>query len=74
MANIGHNPTAWMKRFVANMGWKEFDPASKDAFFTAAPMTAYNAATPVEIQAVKRLLALLQNRPGGKPDKLIHHI
>ena len=66
VANLGHNPTGWMKRFVANMGWIEFDPASKDAFFAAAPMTAYNAATPVEIQAVKRLLALLQNRPGGK--------
>jgi 4-aminobutyrate aminotransferase-like enzyme len=66
VANLGHNPTAWMKRFVANMGWPELDPTSKDAFFMAAPMTAYNAATPIEILAVKRLLALLQTRPGGK--------
>jgi 4-aminobutyrate aminotransferase-like enzyme len=33
--------------------------------FGAVPMTAYNAVTPVEIDATKRLLALLQSRPGG---------
>src|SRR5262249_50164163 len=66
VANLGHNPGSWMKRFTQNMGWQKFDPASHDAFFKAVPMTAYNAATPVEIQAVKRLLALLQSRPGGK--------
>ena len=65
VANLGHNPTAWMKRFVEYMGWRNFDPSSQDAFFTAAPMTAYNAATPVEIKAVQRLLDLLQGRAGG---------
>ncbi|HEV8061912.1 MAG TPA: aspartate aminotransferase family protein [Gemmataceae bacterium] len=65
VANLGHNPTAWMKRFVDYMGWDNFDPAGPNAFFTATPMTAYNAATPVEIEAVRRLLNLLQNRPGG---------
>jgi 4-aminobutyrate aminotransferase-like enzyme len=55
-----------MKRFVGNMGWQDFNPASADEFFTAVPMTAYNAATPIELHAVKRLLALLQGCPGGK--------
>lgn len=66
VANLGHNPGSWMKRFTQNMGWQNFNPASNDAFFKAVPMTAYNAATPVEIQAVRRLLVLLQSRPGGK--------
>jgi 4-aminobutyrate aminotransferase-like enzyme len=66
VANLGHNPASWMKRFIHNMGWENFNPAGKDAFFNAVPMTAYNAATPVELLAVKRLLALLQGRPGGK--------
>ncbi len=66
VANLGHNPTAWMKRFTEYMGWTCFNPASTSAYFSALPMTAYNAATPVEIQAVTRLLKLLQSRPGGK--------
>ena len=66
VANLGHNPTAWMKRFVDYMGWTGFDPASTKPFFTAAPMTAYNAATPIEIEAIGRLLSLLQGRPGGR--------
>ncbi len=65
VANLGHNPTAWMKRFVEYMGWRNFDPSSQDAFFAAVPMTAYNAATPVEMQAVQKLLDLLQSREGG---------
>jgi 4-aminobutyrate aminotransferase/(S)-3-amino-2-methylpropionate transaminase len=66
VANLGHNPTAWMKRFTEYMGWNAFDPASTSPYFSALPMTAYNAATPVEIQAVARLLNLLQARPGGQ--------
>src|SRR5213076_2164773 len=30
------------------------------------PLTAYNAITPIEAQASKRLADLLQSRPGGK--------
>ena len=66
VANLGHNPTAWMKRFTEYMGWTGFNRDSTSAYFSALPMTAYNAATPVEIQAVTRLLKLLQSRPGGK--------
>ena len=40
--------------------------ATARRYFSALPMTAYNAVTPVEIEASRRLLALLQGRPGGK--------
>ncbi|HEV2949508.1 MAG TPA: aminotransferase class III-fold pyridoxal phosphate-dependent enzyme [Gemmataceae bacterium] len=36
------------------------------SFFSALPMTAYNAVTEVETQAIRRLVELLQSRPGGK--------
>ncbi|HMC90555.1 MAG TPA: aminotransferase class III-fold pyridoxal phosphate-dependent enzyme, partial [Gemmataceae bacterium] len=38
----------------------------KEEYFSALPMTAYNAITPVEMEASKRLIALLQECPGGR--------
>src|SRR5439155_25379170 len=35
-------------------------------FLAAVPMTAYNAITAVEIDATRRLVELLQKRPGGR--------
>lgn len=73
VANLGHNPRAWMKRYVDYMGWTgakwEQDTAANGApagYFAALPMTAYNAVTPVEMEATRRLLAALQGRPGGQ--------
>ncbi len=65
VANLGHNPSAWMESFTRYMGWTG-DPwkTSKD-YFPALPLTAYNAVTPVEVNASKRLAELLQSRPGG---------
>jgi 4-aminobutyrate aminotransferase-like enzyme len=65
VANLGHNPSSWMSRFGRYMGWSDSPWTSKTAFFSALPMTAYNAATPVETEASRRLAALLQERPGG---------
>ncbi len=65
VANLGHNPSAWMQKFAGYMGWAG-SPWQKDAYFPALPLTAYNAITPVEIEASKRLADLLQSRPGGK--------
>ena len=65
VSNLGHNPTAWMKRFAGYMDWPPALPAT-DPYFLALPMTAYNAVTPVETLSVQRLVALLQSRPGGK--------
>jgi 4-aminobutyrate aminotransferase/(S)-3-amino-2-methylpropionate transaminase len=64
VANLGHNPQSWMRRFMQHMGWSEA-PASGD-YSPALPLTAYNAATPVEIEATRRLIELLQSRRGGQ--------
>src|SRR5437868_3631148 len=67
VANLGHNPTAWMRRFLANMSWPgPQDTGAAEDYFAALPMTAYNAVTPVEVEATTKLLGLLQSRPGGK--------
>jgi 4-aminobutyrate aminotransferase-like enzyme len=76
VSNLGHNPERWMQRFTAYMGW---DGCSSNAeqsggngsddtagFFTALPMTAYNAVTPVETEATRRLVDVLQGRAGGE--------
>src|SRR5438067_11510902 len=51
VANLGHNPVSWMKRFRRLLGWDEMQVGSADGFFSALPMTAYNALTPVETEA-----------------------
>jgi 4-aminobutyrate aminotransferase-like enzyme len=76
VANLGHNPRAWMKHFVRHMGWPTSLEVSRNGagqghvqeedYFSALPMTAYNAVTPLETEASRRLVALLQSRPGGK--------
>ena len=72
VSNLGHNPTAWMQRFMRCMGWSTGELAAGQAsgvpagYFPALPMTAYNAVTPVEIDATRRLVELLQGRPGGR--------
>src|SRR5579864_6399847 len=49
VANLGHNPVPWMQRFRRYMGWEETQQPAD--FFSALPMTAYNALTPVETEA-----------------------
>src|SRR6266545_2561296 len=73
VSNLGHNPEAWMRRFQQYMGWPGAAAAGTapvggvpKGYFAAAPMTAYNAITPVEVEASKKLLELLRNSPGGK--------
>ena len=63
VANLGHNPTSWMKRFGSYMGWSKLEPGGD--YFPALPMTAYNAVTAVEVQASRRLIELLRRSPGG---------
>jgi 4-aminobutyrate aminotransferase-like enzyme len=65
VANLGHNPRGWMERFLRHIGW-DAAKAGRDEYFPAPPMTAYNAVTPLEIEATRRLVELLQSRPGGK--------
>jgi 4-aminobutyrate aminotransferase / (S)-3-amino-2-methylpropionate transaminase / 5-aminovalerate transaminase len=64
VANLGHNPVEWQKRFAGYMGWLE--TPSGDGYFESIPLTSYNAITTIEADAVRRLVAHLQSRPGGK--------
>ncbi len=77
VANLGHNPTSWMRRFAGYMGWdvgQAFQPDGNLSqarkpdlrYSPALPLTAYNAITPVEAEASRRLVEVLQSRPGGK--------
>jgi 4-aminobutyrate aminotransferase-like enzyme len=76
VANLGHNLYSWLRRHGDYMGWSsaEWDPEKDalagrlqaDGYFPALPMTAYNAVTPAEIEASRRLVALLQSCPGGR--------
>jgi 4-aminobutyrate aminotransferase-like enzyme len=73
VANLGHNPLRWMKRFAAYLGWnaellsgRGIDAMAADQFFSAVALTAYNAITPIEAQAVQRLVRNVQSWPGGK--------
>ena len=66
VANLGHNPVRWTKRFFELMGWSNLGVANdSDGYFPAVTMTAYNAATPIEIQASEKLLALMRVHPVG---------
>jgi 4-aminobutyrate aminotransferase-like enzyme len=70
VANLGHNPSSWMQRFTDYLGWRTAatgnGPAAPAGYFSALPMTAYNAVTPIEIDASRRLVEVLQGRPGGR--------
>ena len=63
VANLGHNPTAWQRRFLDYMGWGELPSGAR--YFEAAPLTAYNAIASVEREAVTRLVANLRSHAGG---------
>src|SRR5713226_9375469 len=65
VANLGHNPLSWTRRFFQYMGWNGI-PSGPEDYFTATTLSAYNAITPVEIDATQRLVSLLQSRPGGR--------
>ena len=55
-----------MRRFCENLGWNPAALSGGDKYVAAAPMTAYNAITPIEATAVERLVKNVQSRPGGR--------
>jgi 4-aminobutyrate aminotransferase-like enzyme len=65
VANLGHNSTSWTRRFWENMGWPKALPGG-ESWFSALPMNAYNAVTPVEAEASRRLIERVRQSPGGK--------
>ena len=73
VANLGHNPVSWLRRFAGFMGWSsvpwpEQAPTNGEpaGYSPALPFTAYNAVTELETEASRRLVELLQSRPGGR--------
>ncbi len=73
VSNLGHNPTAWMRRFFGYMGWPlegalsvASDNVASSAYFSAVPMTAYNAVTPIEAETSRHLVRVLQTQRGGR--------
>jgi 4-aminobutyrate aminotransferase-like enzyme len=69
VANLGHNPATWLERFSDYMGWTAKTASAglavPNGFRAALPMTAYNAATTLEVDASESLVETLQRRPGG---------
>ncbi|MCY2966328.1 MAG: aspartate aminotransferase family protein, partial [Planctomycetota bacterium] len=69
VANLGHNPRRWMRRFGEYMGWSPEllgqPRAGEGEFFEAVTLTAYNAITPIEGEAVRRVVKNVRSWPGG---------
>jgi len=63
VANLGHNPTRWWRNMLAYLGLDDLSTTAP--FLEAAPLTAYNALTELEVRASERLVACLQAEPGG---------
>ena len=71
VANLGHNSLSWMRNFAGRMGWPVAGDSGHNAgtppgYFRGSTMTAYNAVTPVEVEANGRLLECLRGCPGGE--------
>lgn len=66
VANLGHNPVSWIKKFQAYLGWTpEIYDTPDNQFASAVSLTAYNALTELEAESSKRLLQSLQSCTGG---------
>jgi 4-aminobutyrate aminotransferase-like enzyme len=67
VANLGHNPARWWRRVFEYLGYGAEGPVGNgaDEYVAAAPLSAYNAMTPVESLACERLLRNLRSQPGG---------
>ena len=65
VANLGHNPVAWTRRFLNYLGWSH-DKLNAGEYFSAVSLTAYNAITELEANASERLVANLQSFSGGE--------
>lgn len=69
VTNLGHNPSRWFHNFGKYLHWSPemFEPvAEAHGYHEAVTMTAYNAVTPIEAQAVERLVANLRQSDLGK--------
>src|SRR6266567_4088531 len=53
VANLGHNPLPWTRRLFEYMRWDNL-PGGNEGYFLGVPLTAYNAITPIEVEATDR--------------------
>ena len=68
VANLGHNPALVAARVALSgvgAGSVSQGAAAEPEFFSASALTAYNAVTPLEVEASERLVASLRSQPGG---------
>ncbi|MBX9624398.1 MAG: aminotransferase class III-fold pyridoxal phosphate-dependent enzyme [Gemmataceae bacterium] len=65
VSNLGHNPAPWVGRFLRYSGLDHYCADVPQDYTFGLPLTAYNAITPVEAEATRRLVELLRYRPGG---------
>jgi 4-aminobutyrate aminotransferase-like enzyme len=63
VANLGHHPKRWWKRVLEYMALE--DAGGESGYHPGVTLTSYNAATEVELEATRRLLANLRAAPGG---------
>src|SRR6187401_2555995 len=63
VANLGHNPTRWWQRVLDYL--KLNVAGATGPYLSAVPLTAYNGATQVEVDATQRLVELIRKQPGG---------
>ena len=64
VSNLGHNHAGWRDRFLHYLGWSETSAGT--GYAEAMPLTAYNAISLVEADAVGRLVTSLRRTPGGR--------
>lgn len=64
VTNLGHNPSRWLRRLSYYMGWPR-EWTNDDGFTPAIPLNAYNAITPTEVEASRRLIAFMRGFKGG---------
>jgi 4-aminobutyrate aminotransferase-like enzyme len=60
VANLGHQPTKWLRRLQDYAGWTAEAINTEEPYVLAPPLTAYNAISTLEEQANGRLLASLR--------------
>lgn len=66
VANLGHNPVSWWEKLFGYLNLNLAAGADTTEFFSAAPLTTYNAGSPIEAEASDRLLQSLRSEPGGR--------
>ena len=73
VANLGHHPKEWTRRLHHYL--QSPAPAEQntivdqdhvpEGYYLGVPLTAYNAYTPIEVEATERLLTMLRTTPFG---------